>query len=163
MKLCPPAKDQTIPPEKPRNMTDEHKMNGPNHPFLATKVRLDKWLWAARFFKTRSLAKHAIEGGKVHYNGARSKVSKETEVGAKLTIRTGLDEVEIIIVALSDQRRGAPVAQLLYAETEDSLRKREIEAKQRKVMRGLDLGSHDKPNKKQRRQIHRFKQNSDEN
>ena len=127
------------------------------------KFRLDQWLWGGRFFKTRSLAKHAIEGGKVHYNGTRSKVSKEAEVGAKLTIRISLDEVEVVIVALSDQRRGAPVAQLLYAETEDSLRKREIEAKQRKVMKGLDPGSRDKPNKKQRRQIHRFKQDSDKN
>lgn len=138
-------------------------MNNPTHPCLTPKVRLDKWLWAARFFKTRSLAKHAIEGGKVHYNGVRSKVSKETEVGAKLTIRTGLDEVEVVIVALSDQRRGAPVAQRLYTETENSLRKRENEAKQRKVMKGLDLGGHNKPNKKQRRQIHRFIQNSDKN
>ncbi len=144
-------------------MTDRHPTNSPSHPFPTTKVRLDKWLWAARFFKTRSLAKHAIEGGKVHYNGTRSKVSKEAEVGAKLTIRISLDEVEVVIVALSDQRRGAPVAQLLYAETEDSLRKREIEAKQRKVMKGLDPGSRDKPNKKQRRQIHRFKQDSDKN
>ncbi len=144
-------------------MTDRHSMNSPKRPFPTTKVRLDKWLWAARFFKTRSLAKHAIEGGKVHYNGTRSKVSKEAEVGAKLTIRISLDEVEVVIVALSDQRRGAPVAQLLYAETEDSLRKRETEAKQRKVMKGLDPGSRDKPNKKQRRQIHRFKQDSDKN
>jgi len=136
-------------------------MNSPSHPFPTAKVRLDKWLWAARFFKTRSLAKQAIEGGKVHYNGSRSKVSKETEVGAKLTIRIGLDEVEVEVIALSDQRRGAPLANLLYAETSDSIRKREIEAQQRKVMRGLDIGRRERPNKKQRRQIHQFKQDSD--
>ena len=141
-------------------MTDGTNRDTSNHPFPASKVRLDKWLWAARFFKTRSLAKKAIEGGKVHYNGTRSKVSKDAEVGAKLTI--GLDETEILIAALSDQRRGAPIAQQLYTETADSIRKRDIEAKQRKVMRGLDLGNREKPNKKQRRQIHQFRQDRDE-
>lgn len=121
------------------------------------KIRLDKWLWAARFYKTRSIAKQAIEGGKVHYNGARSKVSKEVEVGALLTIRQGLDEKEVEVLILSDQRRGAPVAQTLYQETEDSITKREAMAGQRKALRGLDLTSQERPNKKQRRQIHRFK------
>lgn len=132
------------------------------HPFLVSKVRLDKWLWAARFFKTRSLAKQAIEGGKVHYNNARSKVSKEAEIGAKITINHGGDEKEVIIVGLSDQRRGAVIAQLLYKETDQSVEKREQLAGQRRAMRGLGLISHERPNKKQRRQIHRFKQeNSD--
>jgi ribosome-associated heat shock protein Hsp15 len=128
------------------------------HPSPATKVRLDKWLWAARFFKTRSLAKQAIEGGKVHYNGARSKVSKEVELGATLTIRHGLDEKEVNIIALSNQRRGAAEAQMLYRETETSVSKRQAEAEQRKALRGLGLVNHERPNKKQRRQIHRFKQ-----
>lgn len=120
------------------------------------RVRLDKWLWAARFFKTRSLAKQAIEGGKVHYNGARCKVSKDVEVDATLTVRQGYDEREITVLALSDQRRGAPEAQLLYRETEDSIRQRELRAAQRKAYGpGADLI---KPNKKQRRQIHRFKE-----
>src|SRR5690606_28965388 len=70
-------------------------------------IRLDKWLWAARFFKTRALAKDAIEGGKVHYEGQRCKVSKTPELGAKLTIRQGFDEKTVIIKALSGQRRGA--------------------------------------------------------
>lgn len=122
------------------------------------KIRLDKWLWAARFFKTRSLAKHAIEGGKVHYNGARSKVSKEVEIGATLTIRQGFDEKEVVIVALSDQRGGAPQAQTLYQETATSIAKRDEASSQRKVLRGLGVVSHERPNKKQRRQIHRFKQ-----
>jgi ribosome-associated heat shock protein Hsp15 len=122
------------------------------------KVRLDKWLWAARFFKTRSLAKQAIEGGKVHYNGAKSKVSKDTEIGARLTIRQGYDEKEVDVIALSDKRRGAPEAQALYKETEASLNKRQEQASQRKVLRGLGVASDERPNKKQRRQIHRFKQ-----
>ena len=134
----------------------------PSHPFPVDKVRLDKWLWAARFFKTRSLAKQAIEGGKVHYEGQRSKVSKDVEIGAKLTIRHGWDEKEVEVIALSDQRRGASEAQLLYRETEASIAKREEHAGQRKVMRGLGLYSDERPTKKQRRQIHRFKRKHEE-
>ncbi|MGK0441171.1 MAG: ribosome-associated heat shock protein Hsp15 [Pseudohongiellaceae bacterium] len=125
------------------------------------KVRLDKWLWAARFFKTRSLAKQAIEGGKVHYNGARSKVSKDVELGATLTIRQGWDDKEIEIIALSDQRRAAPQAILLYSETADSIARRESAAGQRQALQGLGLISRERPSKKQRRQIHRFKQDHD--
>ncbi len=125
----------------------------------APKVRLDKWLWAARFFKTRSLAKQAIDGGKVHYNGERCKVSKEVGLGATLTIRQGWDAKTVEVQALSDQRRGAPEAQLLYRETEDSIKQREARAAQRKAFGpGADLVSRERPNKKQRRQIHRFKQ-----
>ena len=134
----------------------------PTHPFPVAKVRLDKWLWAARFFKTRSLAKQAIEGGKVHYNDARSKVSKDVETGAVLKIRHGWDEIEVEVIALSDQRRGAPEARLLYRETEASLLKREEESSQRRVMRGLGLISKERPNKKQRRQIHRFREQQQE-
>ena len=85
------------------------------------KVRLDKWLWAARFYRTRAIAKDMIEGGKVHYNGQRSKCSKIVEVGALLTIRQGLDEREVEVLELSDQRRGAPEAQQLYRETAESI------------------------------------------
>ena len=98
------------------------------------RVRLDKWLWAARFYKTRSIAKQAIEGGKVHYNGARCKVSKEVELGALLTLRTGWDEREVEVLALSDQRRGAPEAALLYRETDDSISQRERRAAERKAL-----------------------------
>ncbi len=93
-------------------------------PYLEAKVRLDKWLWAARFFKTRSLAKQAIEGGKIHCDGQRVKPSKEISVGITLTIRQDLDEKIISVIALSDQRRGAPEAALLYVETEASILER---------------------------------------
>jgi len=126
-------------------------------PSPAKHVRLDRWLWAARFYKTRSLAKQAIEGGKVHYNGTRSKVSKEVEIGAKLTIRHGFDERAIIVEQLSDQRRGAPEAQLLYSETAESIEKREQNHNQRKLLNEAGLFPPQRPNKKQRRQIHRFK------
>ena len=122
------------------------------------KLRLDKWLWAARFFKTRSLAKAAIEGGKVHLGGQRVKVSKEIAVGDTLQIRQGWDEKVIEIRALSDQRRGAPEAQLLYSETEASIKKRESEAEARKAAGGMIDRPERRPTKKQRRQIHRFKQ-----
>ena len=79
-------------------------------PTPAEKVRLDKWLWAARFFKSRSLAKAAIEGGKVHLDGQRVKVSKEITVGCELCIRQGWDEKTVVVTQLSEQRRGAPAA-----------------------------------------------------
>ena len=121
------------------------------------KLRLDKWLWAARFFKTRGLAKAAIEGGKVHLGGQRVKVSKEISVGDTLQIRQGWDEKVVLIKSLSDQRRGAPEAQLLYEETADSRAKREAQAEARKAAGGMiDRPAH-RPTKKQRRQIHRFK------
>lgn len=125
------------------------------------KVRLDKWLWAARFFKTRSLAKQAIEGGKVHYNQARCKVSKDVELGAMLTIRQGWDAKEVEVIALSDRRRGASEAQQLYQETDESIHKRAQNSDQRKALRGLESTPSERPNKKQRRQIHRFKENQD--
>ena len=124
------------------------------------KVRLDKWLWAARFFKTRSLAKAAVEGGKVQLAGQRVKVSREIAVGDTLHIRQGWDERIIEIRALSDQRRGAPEAQLLYEETAASLAKREADAAARKAAGGMIDRPAQRPTKKQRRQIHRFKESS---
>jgi len=121
------------------------------------KLRLDKWLWAARFYKTRSLAKAAIEGGKVHLDGQRVKVSKEINLGDTLQIRQGWDEKVIEVRALSDQRRGAPEAQRLYEETADSLARRESEAAARKAAGGMIDRPARRPTKKQRRQIHRFK------
>ena len=120
------------------------------------KIRIDKWLWAARFFKTRNLAKEAIDGGKVHCNGQRVKPSKEALVGMELTIRQQLDEKTVIIKALSDQRRGAPEAVLLYEETEDSKELREKRTAERKAGLGAFIISDHRPNKKERRQIHRF-------
>lgn len=120
-------------------------------------VRLDKWLWAARFFKTRSLAKQAIEGGKVRYNGQRSKVSKDVEIGAKLSVAQGWDDLEVEVIALSDHRGAAPQARLLYAETPESIERREKAAAERKAQAAAGMPvSSERPNKKQRRMIHRF-------
>lgn len=120
------------------------------------KVRLDKWLWAARFFKTRAKAKEAIEGGKVHVRGARGKPAQELTVGEELKIRQGYDEKIVIVRELSDQRRGAPEAQQLYEETPQSLARREHEAEQRKLA-GSQGVTHGRPTKRDRRQIHDFK------
>jgi ribosome-associated heat shock protein Hsp15 len=120
------------------------------------KVRIDKWLWAARFFKTRSLAKDAIDGGKVHCDGQRVKPSREATIGMELTIRQQWDEKTVVIKALSDQRRGAPEAALLYDETEASKALREKRAAERKAGLGAFIVSDHKPNKKERRHIHRF-------
>ena len=121
------------------------------------KVRLDKWLWAARFFKTRSLAKAAIEGGKVQCAGERCKASKEIRVGDVLSIRQGLDQKTVEVLVLSEQRRGAPEAQLLYRESEDSIAAREAAAAQRKALGAGGQISDGRPSKKQRRQIFRFR------
>ena len=125
-------------------------------PFLDSKVRIDKWLWAARFFKTRNLAKQAIEGGKVHCDGHRVKASKEITVGITLSIRINWDEKIVLVKALSEDRRGAPEAALLYEETAESIATREARAAERKAGLGSFIISDHKPNKKERRQIHRF-------
>lgn len=127
------------------------------------KVRIDKWLWAARFYKTRSLAKQAIEGGKVHCDGQRVKASKEITTDLLLTIRNGWDEKEVKVIALSDKRRGAPEAALLYQETESSINKRADNDAQRKLLKSAaSLHTEGRPSKKQRRQIHRFRDLLDE-
>ena len=125
-------------------------------PSLDDKIRLDKWLWAARFFKTRALAKEAIEGGKVHCQGERCKPGKEPKVGDELSIRQGFDERRIKVEALSAVRRGAAEAQALYTETPDSVLKRENAAAQRKAG-ALGMTTDGRPSKKQRRQIEHFR------
>lgn len=119
-------------------------------------VRLDKWLWAARLFKTRALAKAAIEGGKVHCRGERCKPGKEPKVGDELSVRQGFDERRIKIEALSAVRRGVAEAQALYSETPDSLLKREQAAALRKAG-ALGMSTDGRPSKKQRRQIEHWR------
>jgi len=126
----------------------------------AQKLRLDKWLWAARFFKTRSLAKAAIEGGKVRLGGQRVKVSREIGVNDTLQIRQGWDEREVVVRGLSDQRRGAPEARRLFEETAQSIARREAEAAARKAAGGMMERPLRRPSKRQRRQIHRFRDGS---
>ncbi|MCG6200104.1 ribosome-associated heat shock protein Hsp15 [Psychromonas antarctica] len=117
------------------------------------RIRLDKWLWAARFYKTRSIAREMVQGGKVHYNGQRGKASRIMELGALLTIRQGDLVKQVKVEILADQRQGAPIAETLYKETVESLKKRE----QYQILRKLSLQNaphpERKPNKKQRREL----------
>jgi len=121
-----------------------------------TKLRLDKWLWAARFFKTRSLATTAIDGGKVHYDGQRAKPAKEVQIGATLKITRGTEVLEVVVRGLSGQRRGATEAALLFAETEESLQRRAEITAGRRVEFGVRERGEGRPTKRQRRQIRSF-------
>ena len=123
-------------------------------------IRLDKWLWTARFFKTRGLAAEAITGGKVHVNNQRAKPGKEVKPGTQLSITKDTYRWDITITALSSQRRPAKEAVLLYEETAESHAKRQQQIIQQREQRELfDFSGQDhKPNKKERRLIHRFKQ-----
>lgn len=124
---------------------------------IPTDIRIDKWLWAARFYKTRTLAKSMVEGGKVHYNGMRVKSSRIVEVGAMVKLWQGNEEKEIEILAITDQRKGAPEAQTLYQETEESVEKREKMSLARKA-NYLSMPHPDRrPNKKERRDLIKFK------
>ena len=124
-------------------------------------VRLDRWLWAARFFKTRSLAKTAIEGGKVHLDQQRVKPAKEVRIGQTLEIRKGDTVFEVVVDALSDKRGAAPVAQTLYTETDTSIEQRQADAARRRMERAGLKVPESKPSKKQRRDLRRLKTQSD--
>jgi ribosome-associated heat shock protein Hsp15 len=124
-----------------------------------TKVRIDKWLWAARFYRTRSLAKEAIESGRVHFGGSRVKVSKELCIGDELTIRQGsatsYTQKTVKVLALSENRGNATIANTLYQETPESVSQREFFNEQKKLA-NLARPDH-RPNKKERRQLERFR------
>lgn len=124
------------------------------------KVRIDKWLWAARFFKTRSLAKTAIEGGKVLLAGQKVKVSREVAPGDMLRIRQGWDEREVKVIATSEQRRAAPIAQTLYEETEASIERRARAAEARKAAGTLARPSQ-RPGKHERKALERLRKQFD--
>jgi ribosome-associated heat shock protein Hsp15 len=120
------------------------------------EIRLDKWLWAARFCKTRSLAAEAISGGKIDINGERAKPSRIVRLGDRLNIRRGLYEWTIVVKAASRLRRPAPQAQLLYEETEESARKREATIAQMKLERPPVFETPGRPSKRDRREIAKF-------
>lgn len=123
-----------------------------------TSTRLDKWLWAARFFKTRAIAKQMIDGGKVFYNGQRTKSGKAVVIGDAIKIRQGFDEKEIEVIALADKRRDATFAQTLYQELAKSIETREKNSLARKQGILLSPASDTKPDKKQRRKLREFKE-----
>jgi ribosome-associated heat shock protein Hsp15 len=120
------------------------------------KCRIDKWLWAARFFKTRSLASDAVESGKVYVDEVRVKPSKEVKIGQLILIRKKEMTIEVMVKALSTVRRAASDAAMLYQETEESIQKRE----QVQITRAFDHAQRDRgsgrPTKRQRRDIKKF-------
>lgn len=121
------------------------------------EVRIDKWLWAARFFKTRALAREMVSSGRVQYNGARPKPSKIVELGATVTLPAGYDQKEVVIEKILEKRQGAPIAQTMYSETEASLEKREENKLARQNQSFHSPRPDNKPDKKQRRELIKMK------
>ena len=126
------------------------------------KLRIDKWLWAARFFKTRSLASDAVNGGKVHLNGERVKAARAVKPGDELRVRKGKDEWTVIVLELHDKRRQASLAQQMYEETEQSQKQRAEQVAMRKAVSASRPQGH-RPSKKERRHIIRFKREKQQN
>ncbi|HLU61432.1 MAG TPA: S4 domain-containing protein [Gammaproteobacteria bacterium] len=122
-----------------------------------SRVRIDKWLWAARFFKTRALAQAAVSGGKVHRDGERVKPSYAVREGDRLTITRGEERFEVVVRGISDVRGPASVAQQLYEETEASRARREEAREVRRLLRQSAPRPEHKPDKRSRRHIIRFK------
>lgn len=120
-------------------------------------VRVDKWLWAARFFKTRSAAQQAVEGGKVKLGGERIKPAKELRVGDELMIQIGAASWTVRVAQLSDQRGSATVARTLYTEDETSRVRREEQLALRKFAADPAQGRHGRPTKRERRQLERWR------
>lgn len=123
-------------------------------PHRTGTVRLDKWLWAARFYRTRSIAKQSVESGHVRFRGERAKVSRAVQVDDRLTVRQGSEDREVVVTGLSEERRDATAARLLYEETAESIALREQQRLLRRVGPMFDLA---RPGKKQRRDGARFK------
>lgn len=120
------------------------------------RTRLDKWLWAARFFRTRAISSSAVTGGKVHLNGQRVRSSRAVRIDDCYVISRGQDRLEVVVLALSEQRGSAKIAQSLYAETEASVNRRAREAEQRKLAAIQKPVSDRRPNKQERRKIRQF-------
>ena len=120
---------------------------------MSDTVRIDKWLWAARFFKTRGLAREAVAGGKVRLEGNRVKPGRSLKPGDQLSVSRGEETFEITVQALSDRRLSAPLAQELYTEVETSKLRREAAAEQRKLVRVTHEERIRRPDKRERRKI----------
>ncbi len=123
-----------------------------------TGVRADKWLWAARFYKTRALAMQAVNGGKVHVNGGRIKPARRLAAGDRLAIQKGPYTFNVTVEGLSLQRGSAEMAHALYSESEASLQARLQLQQERKLQSGAGRQRERRPDKRARRQIHQFKQ-----
>ncbi len=138
-------------------MGKKSNANTSSDPVDGLKVRLDKWLWAARFYKTRAVAREMVQGGKVHYNGQRTKASKIVDVGAKVKLAQGVDEKLITILSVLEKRQSAPIAQTMYQESDASIAKREENSIARKNNSFFAPHPDKKPDKKQRRELLKMK------
>ena len=138
-------------------MTKKAKLNDNSENSSELKVRLDKWLWAARFYKTRAIAREMVQGGKVHYNGQRSKASKIVEIGAVIKLAQGVDEKTITVLNILEKRQSAPIAQTMYQESDASIAKREENTIARKNNSFFAPHPVKKPDKKQRRELLKMK------
>lgn len=134
-----------------------HKSKQANDVEQISKVRLDKWLWAARFCKTRAIARDLVLSGKVQYNQQRTKPSRIIEIGAEIKIPSGYDEKIVTVLSIKDKRQGAVEAQALYNELEKSMKQRENNAQARKLSVFHSPKPDSRPDKKQRREIIKFK------
>ncbi|MEO0423156.1 MAG: S4 domain-containing protein [Pseudomonadota bacterium] len=123
----------------------------------SARLRVDKWLWAARFFKTRSLASEAVSGGRVHVERERVKSSRPVKVGDRVMISRGSTMMEVVVEAISERRGSATDAAKLYSETEESRERRERESAQRSLARQLVVAPERRPDKKERRQLARIR------
>ena len=121
-------------------------------------TRLDKWLWAARFFKTRAIAREMVQAGRVHYNGARAKPGKVVELGAEIAVPQGFDTKIVVVLKLDDKRQGAAIAQTMYQETVASVQQREENKLSRQVGSFHSPRPEQRPNKKRRRELIKMKQ-----
>ncbi|ARB44431.1 MULTISPECIES: RNA-binding S4 domain-containing protein [Alloalcanivorax] len=128
---------------------------------MSEGTRIDSWLWAARFFKTRSLAKQAVEGGKIQVDGAKAKPSKTVQPGSEVVIRKGDEQWTVRVEGLSNKRGPASVAQTLYQETEESRQQRQDKSEQRRLAHSANASPDHRPSKKERRDLARFKRDND--
>jgi len=126
-----------------------------------SSIRIDKWLWAARFFKTRNLARAAVSAGQVHLNGHRVKPARAVVVGDELLVTKGLQRFELKIEQISDKRGSASIAQALYDEFPESAARRAQEAEQRRMVRGGLVTPNRRPEGRDRKAIRRLKQRQD--
>src|SRR5580658_3779233 len=124
---------------------------------IMTRVRMDKWLWAARFFKTRSLAARACELGRIQCNGQPAKASREVRAGDRLQVKNDSGDFQLEVLLLSEMRGPAAVAQTLYLETEESRELRRKAAEERKAMPHFEAMREGKPSKRDRRELNRFR------
>jgi ribosome-associated heat shock protein Hsp15 len=143
-----------------KNATGQSRSSKIGHPKMSKgdePVRLDKWLWAARFTKTRSIARDLIQSGKVTINQQRAKPSRAVELGAVIKIPAGFDFKIVVVEQIRDKRQSAPLAQEMYRETEESVEQREKNVQARQLSAFHSPKPDSRPDKKQRRQIIKFK------